>query len=616
MVRQNKSSNRFGTSTSSTAMSPDEDVKTMWARPDVLANNEGGLSFKMDDYNELVTRVAACFFGEPQFYQVIDEKTGIIQAQNQHDDLIRLAQTVAIHDPQFVLQLAAYARNELYLRTVATVLWTEVAILHGIKKIPANLEAGELVKSYASSILKRADEPLEALAYYIAKNGSFIGDGGRYPQFARKNVVLANAMRRGIEDAVFTNFDHYQLAKYNRKNAAVKMKDMINLVHPRPQSHDQAIWNGGTAYWNDIFKRVLSDTLPPATTWEDTLMRWKEKGFKSKKEAWESIIPKMGYMALLRNLRNLIEADIHPTMFDIVVAKLRNPEEVKKSKQFPYRFYTAYKMLEQTDVSNMDFKRKAQTALEDAMDASLDNLPKWSGKTAIAADFSGSMGNRLSSNSIISLKEVAALFMVMASRMCSEQSADCYAFSDFTVPVNVHERAGVLDNVDRILRTTNAGPYGGTEAWTTISYFLDKGIKYDRCVLFSDLQCYNKHDKDRVARDNNGAGPQIAPLWNRYKRAINPNAYLYSIDLAGYGTSVLPISTHNLFLGGGFSDRILGFVPLFESSNNTQTMVEAIKAVNPGKYEKMHKVKTVRTIDNNLTDTVVDPAVETEETEG
>jgi 60 kDa SS-A/Ro ribonucleoprotein len=455
------------------------------------------------------------------------------------------------------------------------------------------LEVSDLIRNYGPAVLKRADEPQEALAYYIAKNGSFLGNGGRYPHFARKGVILTNAMKKGIEEAVFLNFDHFTLSKYNRKNAPVKIRDTINLVHPNTL-HRYAHYNGGSQYWNDIFKAILDNTLPAAETWEDTLMRWREKGFKSKKEAWESIIPKMGYMALLRNLRNLIESDVDSASFDNVVNKIKNPEEVKKSKQFPYRFFTAHKMLESTYFDNTKYQRKAQTALEYAMDASLDNLPRWPGRTAAVADFSGSMSNHhLSNNSVVTLDEVSALFMVMTSRLCED--ADCYAFADTVQAVNIHERSGVLDNVQRILRDVDVG--GSTNAYLVMKDFIDNNKQYDRCVFYSDLQAYNSRDKDRIARPEREEGgwarhyDQIAPLWNRYKRLVNPNAYLYSFNLASYGTSMFPITTHRLFLGGGFSDRILEFVQIFEGTG--KNMIDRIKAVHPNDYTKKLGMKPI-----------------------
>ena len=578
--------NKYSDSTTATQESPSK----MWKRPDAVANTEGGLAFKMSHYEELTVRTLACMFGEPKFYEEVDSETGILQAREPNSELLQLARSVAIEDPDFVLKLAAIARNDFHLRTIPTVLLTEVAILHGMKKIPKEKMAGTALRMFAPSILQRADEPAQALAYYIARNGSSLGNGGRYPQTAQKGVVLTRALRNGIEAAIFNNFDEYGLSKYNKKSkAAVTMKDVVNLIHPNPNNW-RAIQNGGTEYWSSLFKDILDDKLEPAETWEDTLMQWKKYGYASKKDAWEAIIPKMGYMALLRNLRNFLEEDIHDTMLKIVCAKIADKEAVKKSKQFPYRFYTAYKMIEQIYSDRPKKNASVLNALEDAMTTSLENIPKWKGKTAVIADFSGSMNQQLSTNSVVSLKEVAALSMVMATSVSDD--ARSFVFANEVEEVKVHERSGILDNVSRILQM-NVG--GATEAYLAIAKLINEKIWVDRVALFSDMQCYNLADRDRISRDEGEQGGwayhgwQIAPLWNKYKRMVNPNAYLYTFNLADYGTSVVPVTTHNLFLASGFSDKILEFVPMFEGDDVKKgTLVDKVKQVTSSTYERKH----------------------------
>ncbi|MET9731017.1 TROVE domain-containing protein [Streptomyces sp. NPDC006458] len=58
--------------------------------------------------------------------------------------------------------------------------------------------------------------------------------------------------------------------------------------------------------------------------------------------AWEAIIRSMGLMALTRNLRNFDEAGVSDEAAEQVAARLADPEEVRRSRQFPYRFLSAY----------------------------------------------------------------------------------------------------------------------------------------------------------------------------------------------------------------------------------------------------------------------------------
>src|SRR3712207_7767035 len=51
-----------------------------------------------------------------------------------------------------------------------------------------------------------------------------------------------------------------------------------------------------------------------------------------------ALAPTMGYMALLRNLRNFDEAGMPDEVAAVVAARLGDPDEVARSRQLPYRF--------------------------------------------------------------------------------------------------------------------------------------------------------------------------------------------------------------------------------------------------------------------------------------
>ena len=68
--------------------------------------------------------------------------------------------------------------------------------------------------------------------------------------------------------------------------------------------------------------------------------------FGNRKEVWEAIRPHMGYMAMLRNLRNFINAGV---AMGPVLERLSDPEQVRRSKQLPFRFYTAWRDAEDSD---------------------------------------------------------------------------------------------------------------------------------------------------------------------------------------------------------------------------------------------------------------------------
>ncbi len=75
-------------------------------------------------------------------------------------------------------------------------------------------------------------------------------------------------------------------------------------------------------------------------------------------------------------------------MARVIASRLSNPENVRKSKCFPYQLFTAY--LHTTEVP-----AKIREALQDALEVATENVPDYSslvrGKTVVCVDVSGSM---------------------------------------------------------------------------------------------------------------------------------------------------------------------------------------------------------------------------------
>ena len=63
---------------------------------------------------------------------------------------------------------------------------------------------------------------------------------------------------------------------------------------------------------------------------------------------------KLPYMAMVRNIRNMIMAGISDEVVKLATQYLTNEKAVGRSRMFPYRFYTAYDVLDELK----DFKEK------------------------------------------------------------------------------------------------------------------------------------------------------------------------------------------------------------------------------------------------------------------
>ena len=92
---------------------------------DSTQNYEKGLAFKTDNKTELTLRFLTYIVGEPKFYTP-DAELETVKVQE-------LVRKVAAEDPEYLLRLAAYARNEMHLRSAPILMLIEVAQYDSVK---------------------------------------------------------------------------------------------------------------------------------------------------------------------------------------------------------------------------------------------------------------------------------------------------------------------------------------------------------------------------------------------------------------------------------------------------------------------------------------------------
>lgn len=368
-----------------------------------------------------------------------------------------------------------------------------------------------------------------------------------------------NALKRGMAE-VLKNFDEYQIAKYNGGNKEMKFRDVLKITHPTPKSKEV----------EELFGKILNDQLETPYTWETELSA---KG--NNKEVWEELIAsgRVGYMALLRNLRNIVKsgADITP-----VLAILADPIQVKKSRQLPFRFFSAYRTLENEYLMTQDIHR----ALESAVSASVENMDKIMGRTLIAIDVSGSMSSSISDKSDIRCSDIASLFGAMASKLCEDATVcyfeaakslyrDHFRRNGWAFPESRFKNSeecgyriahyGRYDSIlDIALKNSFAG--GGTDLSLPMQFALEedatRNLKaFDRVIYFSDNEC------------NRGLETTVQGMVDTYRRKYNRDFWVHGVDLQGYGTQQFCGSKFDLI--AGWSDKVLSFINLAEKGVGT-----------------------------------------------
>lgn len=446
-------------------------------------NRCGHAAYAMKDKQKLVTQVLTSFINEKKFY---GDNTKEMQ-----ETISRVIQT----EPEFVAKLAVFARREFNMRSVAHLL---VCYL-------AHEPSG---KPYAKKAIKavclRGDDATEIMSCYISMFGK----------------PIPNSLRRALKE-VFESFDEYTLAKYKGEGKSVKMRDVLCLCRPKPKNEAQS----------ETWKKLLAGDLEPPMTWEVELSK---NG--NNKETWEKLIAsgKIGYMATLRNLRNIIQAN--PDNLDDVLNKLSDPVAVRKSRQLPFRFLSAYK-----EVYNIS-SSKVMDSLESAIESSVENIQKIPGTTVIAVDSSGSMSSTVSEKSKVRCFEIGMLLGMIASKVC--ENTYFYTFDDSIRQVPVSSRTPILEKV------FSSACGGGTRMELPFQKMISDNIKADRIIVISDNQC------------NGWFRNPIQKLADDYRKTTGNNIWVHAIDLQGYGTQQFHGSRTNII--AGWSEKVIDFIMMAE----------------------------------------------------
>ena len=455
-------------------------------------NKEGHVAYGMTDKSKLVTQVLTSFFNESKFY-------GDNSAEMQ-----KTIKNVIETDAEFVAKLAAFARREFNMRSVAHVLTAHLA--HEVKGKPF---ARETVRS----VSLRGDDVTEIMACYLNLFGK----------------PVPNSLKKGIAD-VMQGFDEYTLAKYKGDGKGVKMRDLLCLCRPTPKSEAQS----------GMWKRLLNGELETPYTWETELSA---KGNNAK--TWEELIDsgKVGYMALLRNLRNILNAN--PSNVDKVLDTIQNPEAVRRSRQLPFRYLSAYKELENIGGS------RVFDALENAVDASIENMPRLDGTTVIAVDVSGSMMDTVSEKSKVHCYEIAMLIGLMANKICDNSMF--YTFNNVIEKHPVSKRSGILQTA----LSSRCG--GGTDMYLPFQKMLDDKIKADRIIIVSDNECNS--------RGGLYSRKPVQSIADEYRRVTGNDIWVHAIDLQGYGTQQFHGAKTNIV--AGWSERVFDFIKIAEQGDGS-----------------------------------------------
>ena len=439
-------------------------VKT---KADQVFTHEGGKAVSgLRSIEQLKRSILACFLWEGEFYE---------DGQSIADRIVATAEKCA---PEEVAALAVTARKVHNLRHAPLLLL----------RVLAKTGAGKpgLVADAIEQTISRADELAEFLSIYMSD----------------KRQPLSGQVKKGLAKA-FGKFDEYALAKYDRAGK-YRLRDVLFLCHAKPKDAEQkALW-----------ERLINNELKTPDTWEVAL-----SGGADKKEAFEGLLRegKLGYLALLRNLRNMEQAGVDRDLIKATLLARKGAQRV-----LPFRYVAAARAAPQLE-----------PIIDQALCAAIQELPPLKGHTAVLVDVSGSMDHVLSSRSDMKRIDAAA---ALASIINVDGELTVATFSEGLAIVP--PRRGMA-GVDAVIRSQpHSGTYLGKAIATLEQVMEQKKRSIDRLIVITDEQ---SHDT---------VGAPAAKL-----------AYLINVASAQNGVGYRNGWTHI----DGFSEGVLKYIHAIEA---------------------------------------------------
>lgn len=483
----------------------------------------------------------------------VDVDTFYEAGKDRDDRYQRLIRKLATTDPDWAVAFLGWLRSDGNMRSAALVgaaEFTAERILH---------HANGYSRQAIDAVLQRPDEPGEFLAYWTSRYG--------------RN--LPKPVKRGVADAVQRLYTERALLKYDTDSKGYRFGDVIELVHPAPAPDKP--WQG-SLFRHAIDRRhgrdggyvdgldmvsaraalmampveqrrsqVTADAARgilgrAGMTWE-ALAGWLQGPLDA--AAWEAVIPSMGLMALMRNLRNFDQAGVSDDVAEQVARRIADPAEVARSRQFPFRFWAAHKAVQSLRWGH---------ALERGLAASLANVPALPGRTLILVDQSPSMfpgyGYSTRNTSEISLAEQAAVF---GSALALRADAPTLVqFGGDSRRIDVPKGGSVLRLVEQHTEIN------GTDIPRAVR---EHYAGHDRVVIVTDEQTRPGYLPSNMHHYGGSHETAIDDL-------IPTQVPVYMWNMAGYKPGSMASGGRNRHTLGGLSDAAFALIPLLDAGAN------------------------------------------------
>jgi hypothetical protein len=494
----------------------------------VVKNFMGGNSYTINPIDTLRIVAASSIFGEPQYYRaggVGNSKPGIVAnlgtlreydifeklytgSETASDVFTKSIDAALTFDFGKTLALAVELRKEYNMRLNPAVIFVR-ASLHPNRSAFNEANPG-LMKAIGKEIAGRPDDLTNQFDYYMYVNGSKRG--------------LSSIVKRTWAERL-SEYSRYQLNKYKGKS----LIDLVRISHASSKDIDELMTTGTL-------------TMPAEdSTWES---------LKSAGKTWAEILNtiKIPHMALLRNLRGIFTEINDKEIAKTILTQLKGG--VINGKQFPFRYYSAYRAIQSATVNHAAL---ILDALEECLDVSVANMPKLEGTVACLSDNSGSAwGSFNSEYGSVTVAEIANLSSLITAQTADEGFVG--VFGDRLSLQGVSKRNGLLTQLKETSERGRAQG-GGTEngIWLFWEDAINNKKHYDTVFIYSDMQAGHgglfgerQSDYRQYVHKRGGSYIDVLALVEKYRATVNSKVNVFTVQVGGYNNSVLP---ENLYRG-------------------------------------------------------------------
>ena len=572
-------------------------------------NFMGGTSYKLNPLDTLKIVCTSMICGESQYYRSKENNvnkyaryflfSGFYETVSPNYYFQQIVLNALDFDFEGCVRFASKLRNEYYMRLNSNVLLTKA--IHQPNRVQFNKTHPKVLKSVIEEVgclptdwttqyklLKESGKPiptiwkraiaskLEAMTAYHASK-YLHGSKTKGKKIAAAKPVRANTDTddsepepekvpdETIQDAKQKEIEAQEAKRKNLAN----LVDLIRITHPKP-----------TAVITELIKTGKVEVSDEEQTWEK---------LRSAGKSWQEINAqiRLPHMALLRNLRNIIEEyalrqDPSAALEEVRELAERLVRGVRNGKQFPFRYFTAYKMLEdepfcegnqpsssrkskhtppkktpviEHSLKQLDTLHEFKLIMMDALNRcvleSVECIPPMKGRVDSLSDNSGSSRGTLTSEyGSVHVFEIANLSAILTAYRATE-GGSVWIFGDRLVEYVVSKEKPILTQLVEVNKIGD-GVGGGTE--TGVWLFWEKCISekrhLDTVFIYSDMQAgtgglYVEGRqiaplKKMGASVDGGSHVDVLKLVELYRERVFPKTNVFSVQVAGYDNSILP----------------------------------------------------------------------------